>query len=679
MPRRPLRLPQDALSSPDPSLPPSGLGRRRRARPSASQDDVPVSPRETSAPVAPGRLVDQPVTRASGQVSTIPGHANESTQIGGRGHFPQSNHGAGGPPVLPRADEVAAKVRIAKSSEPPSPPPTRVERGRLAWENLVRVARSDPNTFCELVLRSDKRTETEHHDAVERVASGSGDISGPPIRQHRIHEEMHAALTESRHIVVMGHPESGKSVQLGQGRVLWSLGRDVGSHYALVGNTQSGAKKTLEPIKQYIERSVELRAVFPRLRPGSLWTTEAITVERSTASRDPSVQTVGFHGDIQGARLEGIVADDLLDYENTKTEPMRQDVTRWFKMSVLSREAHGAWCAFLTNAWHERDTAHELEREGWRTLRYPVRDEEGVPTWSELWPPDRIADAERIHGPLDFARLFMCRPRDDASRVFVAEAIERCLERGRGYGLVDELPEGLVDRPDFLVVHGVDIGASRRLRGGETVFFSIGIHPNRDRQVLSIRSSRRGTRWMLETLADLALRFGGIFVVEDNGVQKMIVEVAAETGDELDATIVPFQTGRNKYDPNNGIAAMAAEFDRGRWILPAESHPQMTRYVGELESYDPLAHTGDRLMASWMARTYAVRLMRGREGRLRGGVGAQSIGPSRSQVVDVGAIERVATEALDPVERAHALLELERLRRREEARARAVTLEDLGL
>lgn len=546
--------------------------------------------------------------------------------------------------------------------------------GCASWDSLKVAARTDPDLFMEFVLREKTASTVE--------IPGRG-IQGDPVIQHRIHIEMQEAVTEHRHVVIEGHPECGKTMQIGVGRTLMAIGQNVDTQGALIGNTQGAAVKTLTSIKTYIERSDEYHAVFPKVKPGGLWTSTAITVERMSASRDPTVQTVGYHGDILGSRLHWWVADDFLDHENTRTEEARREAETWFRRSVLTRELDNAWGAFLTNSWHERDMTASLKRDGWKRLIFPVLDEHGVPTWPERWPLHRIKARIPIIGVSDYVRLFLCKPRDDSSRTFMPEAVELCFENGRGYSLLDGIDED--DATFALVITGVDIGASRR-RGGKTVLSTLGIHADKRVQQLALRSGRGGSSWLFEQMADVAERFGGVMVVENNGIQKMVVEVAQQRGEDIAAPIYPFQTNRNKYAPETGIPTMAAEFDVGKWILPDKDNLEMQELAMDLDSYDPELHTGDHLMATWMARTYARRLMRRASGEASGTITVHAAGDrERSRAIDASVKrerERAGLAAAlerekDAVARALITAELAKFERREAARAGAITLDDL--
>jgi hypothetical protein len=59
-------------------------------------------------------------------------------------------------------------------------------------------------------------------------------------------------------------------------------------------------------------------------------------------------------------------------------------------------------------------------------------------------------------------------------------------------------------------------------------------------------------------------------------------------------------TGRNKHDPQFGVESLAVEFERGQWVVP--DSPMTRTWMRELLAYNPAGHTGDRVMASWLAR-----------------------------------------------------------------------------
>jgi hypothetical protein len=84
--------------------------------------------------------------------------------------------------------------------------------------------------------------------------------------------------------------------------------------------------------------------------------------------------------------------------------------------------------------------------------------------------------------------------------------------------------------------------------------------------------------------------------------------------------IRPYTTGRNKASPEFGVETLATEMAAGKWIIPNKGgrvDPSLDPWLSEMVNYDPTAHTGDCLMASWFA-TQGSRLgeVRAETGRL---------------------------------------------------------------
>jgi hypothetical protein len=150
---------------------------------------------------------------------------------------------------------------------------------------------------------------------------------------------------------------------------------------------------------------------------------------------------------------------------------------------------------------------------------------------------------------------------------------------------------------------GVDLGVGRGQDNDLTVFFVLLVHPNGDREVLWVESGRWLAAEIMAKVIEYSYRFQCIFVVENNAAQDYLVQLL-HAGTAI--PIVPYTTGRNKADPTFGFEAMAAEFAACKWIIPnmgGSMEPEIEAWVSELLGYRPKpAHTGDRAMASWLAK-----------------------------------------------------------------------------
>jgi hypothetical protein len=157
----------------------------------------------------------------------------------------------------------------------------------------------------------------------------------------------------------------------------------------------------------------------------------------------------------------------------------------------------------------------------------------------------------------------------------------------------------------------VDLAIQQHSGADLTVFFTILVHPNGDREVLNLESGRMAGPDIVNKIREVHHRYQGIVFVENNAAQDFILQFT-RYGSAV--PVRPFTTGRNKAHPEFGVESMAAEMAGGKWIIPnvnGKMHPELDAWVNEMLYYDPRSHTGDRLMASWFAREAA------RQGNIR--------------------------------------------------------------
>jgi hypothetical protein len=425
--------------------------------------------------------------------------------------------------------------------------------------------------------------------------------TGTPIAQADVHKAWQREMDDHDRLLIWSHIESGKTQQCSVARTLFELGRDPSLRFLILSNTQNQARKVARQIKGYIESSADLREVFPNLMPGEPWGEFAFSVKRDTYAKDPSIQISGIHGNVLGSRLDRAVFDDVLDYENTKTEDMRKDLIDWVASSVLGRLTEGSRMRGVGTAFHPQDLLHWLARQpGWRALRYPVVDPvTGITRWPERWSLERIAAKAKELGPIETARQLMCEARDDTTARFKREWIELAMRLGEGTSLASALQ---IVPPGYRTYTGVDLGVQQKDANDPTCLFTIAIDPQGNRSVLNCETGKWSGPDIVSRIHQAHVRYQSIVIVENNAAQDFILQFARQGGS---TPMIPFTTGRNKAHPEFGIESIATEMATGKWRIPnhnGQMHPEIAAWVDEMLFYSPSTHTGDRLMASWFAR-----------------------------------------------------------------------------
>jgi len=378
----------------------------------------------------------------------------------------------------------------------------------------------------------------------------------------------------------------------------------------------------------YIAESPELHDVFPDLKPGERWAANSFTVQRTTIRRDPSVTAIGLNGKFLGARFDGLVLDDV-DSVDTVLTPEARDLTeRVVRTKALSRLSEDGWAIAIGNVWHEEDLMHRLAKTNWKTLRLPVMDEAGNSNDPENFPMERIyAIRDEDQGPLEFARLYLLQARADGEERFKMEWIEEALSKGRGRFL---LSDGLPKVPaGCRTITGVDLGVKKKASADPTAIVTILEMPTGPKRVeyelLNIVTGRWNAQEIMTRVQEQQRLFASEVWVESNGAQDFLIQLMNMSGRSY--KVNAFYTGRNKYDPMFGVESIAAELATGCWYFPSwegtldGAEPEVQKLCQEMHAYMPNQHSGDALMALWIARE-----------------GARTSRPNQSQAVEFGRI-----------------------------------------
>lgn len=447
-------------------------------------------------------------------------------------------------------------------------------------ENRIQLAKRDPNTFCELV--------------------GVDEETGLGIEQAQLHELFQAIVSRHKFAVIWSHIESGKTSQVSILRVLFELGVNPNKRIAVVSRTRDLAVKIVRAVKDYIETSEILHEIFPNLKKGDKWSDAAITIAgRKGSPKDFSLIALGVNSKVIGARLDLVIMDDVLDYDNTRTEHRRNEVYQWFIKTIAGRLTRNAQCICLGNAWHPKDFMHQLAANpGWKAFTFGVLDKHNNPRWAARWPLERIRAFEQRYGPIEKMRQLDCSAIDDSIKRFNDAWILKAIARGEGRAM----PFKLVLPPGYRAYTGVDLGTRTNKKSNLSVLFTIVVHPNGDREVIHVESGQWDGPTIIEKIKIVHKRFGSIVVVENVAAQDFILQFARR---DTDVPVVPFTTGRNKVDPEFGIESIGVELFNGKWIIPSVDgavHPEVNKWLVDMDQYTPEAHTGDHLMACWFAR-----------------------------------------------------------------------------
>lgn len=432
------------------------------------------------------------------------------------------------------------------------------------------------------------------------------DEHGRPLRLTPMHLRWAELAAREPRLAIRAFCESGKTTILGRALPVWLLGRNPEKEQILiVSNTHHQASRLLKAIEADIQANQRVKAVFPTLRAGDAITSTALNVEGKEPSPSFSVEASGLSSGnpLLGTRATTVILDDLDDRQSASTPLQRRNMLEQVLQTVLTRVVEAGRVLAVGTTWHSQDCIATLsKRPGWLTLTCPLVNEDGSSAWPERFSPARI---ERIRGELGsamFATMYLCDPTQAEDQPFKQEYIDLCLEAGRKLKAPRSLapadvPEGAV------VVTGVDLAASRADGADLSALFTIMRWASGDYLVLECCAGKWSPGEVVREIVAAHRRWNSLVVVEINSGFSAIAEWVKESDPD-----VPVRTwttnAQNKWDPQFGFTSLAAEMERAAWYIPGAGgvDPEVEAWLEELRDWRPGRHSGDRAMASWIAR-----------------------------------------------------------------------------
>jgi len=460
------------------------------------------------------------------------------------------------------------------------------------------------------------------------------------------HNEWYSVLQDStnRKIVILAPRNHAKSTCLSINYPLWEMWRNPEIRIVIISNTASQASSFLRAIKFVIERDDKYKRIVGELKPRypEKWTDNEIIINRYTKEKDPTISTVGTGGAILSKRADLILADDILNKDNTRTPEQRQKVEEWWKDVVMPvLEPNHGRIIWISTAFSSEDLSQKLladptfdyrkvfraiERESdnkelWEKYReilfhsgkeeanrfYEANKKEMLSgskvLWEERWSYKRLCDERISSGVRSFNLMYQNDPVNDETAVFRESWIEQCKDTKRR--LLDTFQQSTYDMQIMVITQGVDLAISEDELANETVITTLA--KNGDNKFVILNAV--GGHWSpSETRANIKGqndRFNpALILVENNAFQASMVKDLQSTST---APIKGFTTGGEKFDEFVGINSLAVAMENGQFIIPADpSHGRTIDYYErikhEMMSF-PSGHTGDWLMSLWFAFT----------------------------------------------------------------------------
>lgn len=333
----------------------------------------------------------------------------------------------------------------------------RITVGKLAQlgrQELIQLHERNRALYNDWV----RRMVIQHH----RIDILAREVLGYEIRPHHLKILKHQHRNKQGQILVWRG--AGKSTMGTVTRCIFHLILNRNRTILLASKTQGNASGFLKEIKGHFETNEKLKEIFGNFVGTSQWSDEAIEVSgRTKPMKEPSINTVGVGGAVASKHYDIIIADDLVDEENSRTKHQRDKMTDWYYKVLLptlnppTNDDRFVGCLWVIGTrYHYEDQYGRLvkqqpdgtggEFKGDKTLIIPILKEDGTPEWPERFSEETIA-GYKSGGIIRFNSQYMCNCDAMQGQIFQYDDCQ----------VLTPEQEAEVEWENLIVYHGVDL------------------------------------------------------------------------------------------------------------------------------------------------------------------------------------------------------------------------------
>ena len=447
----------------------------------------------------------------------------------------------------------------------------------------------------------------------------------PDCQKHHerpgFHEDIIAALDSgSPRVVVNMPPFHSKSTIVTVKHTIYDLVRDPNSRTIIISKSLPFAKTFLHSIGELLTNPDLYEGApgnlvqdwGPFRGDASQWNQNQIYVAgRVTAEKDPTVQVLGYGGQIYGRRADRIKCDDIATLENQRNPQRVQEMIEWFDKEAVSRIGKRGQIAWVGTRVHAGDIYSVLgRRAGYNVLRYPCILDDATETvlWPDHFPYSHAMVLRNEMAPADWQLVYQNVDMPGLGASFTQESIDDCknLERVLGH-----------HEPRWKLIAGLDLAGGTKKSGYTAgVLVAVDMHTG-NRFIVDLFNEKS---FRAPQLKDKIFEWSSRYPiwewrVENNGLQSQIVQYNEEIVRHLQTLgtrVVGHNTNNNKWDAEFGVESIAPLFNGRMYDIPwgnAPSCQEMQQLLEQLVSF-PMGVRQDLTMALWFAELGIRDLLR---------------------------------------------------------------------
>jgi len=250
-------------------------------------------------------------------------------------------------------------------------------------------------------------------------------IESEPIRRKYIVDHVHGEWTrwyqnsEKRLKMILVPRATFKSSFFTKGRILQALAKNRDERILIANATLSNSQNFLNEIKEQLRKNTTLKELYGEFYEKDLkWSQDEIEVTgRTLGAREPSVSAAGVGGNLVSRHYSMIIADDLMNLENSSTRYQTDKVIDWWRRAFSLLDYDGEMIIIGTR-WSYYDLySHIVDEFSDQTdiyIRGAYKDD-GSLYFPEMLGEDKLRELRGLQGSYVFSSFYLNDPVDEDS------------------------------------------------------------------------------------------------------------------------------------------------------------------------------------------------------------------------------------------------------------------------
>lgn len=250
-----------------------------------------------------------------------------------------------------------------------------------------------------------------------------------------------------------------KSTFFTGGRTLQAIAGNRDSRILIANATLSNSQKFLGEVKTHLRKNEELSSLYGNFFDKDLkWNdTEIEVTGRSLGAREPTVTAAGVGGNLVSQHYSHIIADDLMNLENSATRYQVDKVVDWWKRAFSLLDYDGEMIVIGTR-WSYYDLYAYIMDKFEEQADFYVRgayNPDGSLYFPELLDEEKLDELKALQGSYIFSSFYLNDPVDEESALVKKSQI-KYWGKGEEYQLPKNLAIFAMCDPAFSQKEGAD-------------------------------------------------------------------------------------------------------------------------------------------------------------------------------------------------------------------------------